>query len=150
MPYYVCYDAHAQCVVARVSGELGLPLVRALFTEEAVLAQRHHCTRFLLDLSHAAPRLSRSDIARIPAIASRAGLKLWFREAIVANGHKQQYDLLQSVSEHEGQGIRVFETVGQARSWLRGETALRRTRPGPANEQKSQSPDRAGPEMARA
>jgi hypothetical protein len=119
MPYHMWYDPKDECVVARMSGEVGLPLVQAVLSEEVILAERNHCTRILYDMRSADPHLSEADISQVPKLASEAGVKLWFKEAIVANGHRAELSYLQAVSEHEGQEVRVFDTVSAARNWLR-------------------------------
>lgn len=119
MPYHMWYDPKDRCVVARMSGEVGLPLVQAVLSEEVILAERNGCSRVLYDMRSADPRLTRSDMSQVPKLASEAGVKFWYKEAIVANGNQKELSYLESVSEHEGQEIRVFETVGEAKTWLR-------------------------------
>jgi hypothetical protein len=119
MPYHMWYDPKDRCVVARMSGEVGLPLVQAVLSEEVILAERNQCSRVLYDMREADPRLSESDMSQVPKLASEAGVKLWYKEAIVANGNRDRLSYLETVSEREGQEIRVFDTLGEAKTWLR-------------------------------
>ena len=118
MPFEVTYDDQADCLVARLSGDLDTKLVGAFFAALIRAAEEHGCTRALSDLRDATIRATAADLYWMAESLARKNIRALQRRAIVVSRDQEDYSFWETVCANQGVGnVRIFEDYDEARRW---------------------------------
>ena len=119
MPYKVTYDSEHDYIVARIDGELGIPVAKEFLAEVARVISTSGCERILDDLRGAELMLSITNLYFATRLAPQAGIPPSVRSAIVvAEKDWSSYSFFEMAAQNQGQVVRVFTDPDEARRWL--------------------------------
>jgi len=125
MSHSVKYDARTGCIETKIQGELNLEEAQELIAEIGAVARERNCFLILGDYRDAVLTLSTMEIHQIPQILSHT-LDLFgvmarkFKRAIVVADGLEDFHFYETVSRNNGQNIRLFRDIEEARQWLLG------------------------------
>jgi hypothetical protein len=121
MPYEVTYDPERDCIVARIDGELAIPVAKEFLAELARVISTSGCKRVLVDLRAAVLMLSMGDLYFAARLPPEAGIPIGIKSAaIVAEKDWFEYSFLGRVARDQGQTVRMFIDPEEASRWLMG------------------------------
>jgi hypothetical protein len=140
--YEVVYNAHEDCVHARIEGIVDLDVAHEYARAIIEQLSAHHCLRLLNDMRKASVRVSIVDIYDLPAwieeVLKEAGVSRTCKRALIVARDFQDYKFFETVSRNHGHLLEVFTDANatgifrnrsEARAWL-GLTADTPSHPG--------------------
>jgi DNA-binding response OmpR family regulator len=83
IPYEVAYDSKRDCIVARIDGELDIPVAKEFLTELARVISTSGCKHILDDMRRAKLTLSLGDLYFAAQLPREEGIPRGIRSAIV-------------------------------------------------------------------
>lgn len=118
MPYSVTYDSETDCILISVEGDLNLSMIDGLAVEVALCLEEYDCRCVLNDLRNARLTESVFDIYSIPKLAMNLGITRSVKRALVVNGPFSEFRFLETVFVNQGNIVKMFNSIDEARQWL--------------------------------
>jgi len=118
MSYSVVYREEEDLIEVSVVGELNMMLFKDLAREVGSLIKQHSCKRILNDMRKAFPAESAGDTYFMPKKALDLGVARNIRRALVVNGHFHGYKFMETVFINQGNIVKLFNSIEEARRWL--------------------------------
>jgi len=118
MPYSVEYDEKTNCIYVSVDGELNLSLFDSMAAEVARCLSECGCRRILNDLRKARLTKSVADVYSMPERAMKVGITRAVKRALVISGAISKFHFLETVFINQGNIVRLFNSIEEARLWL--------------------------------
>ena len=123
MTHTLVYDSEVHILTIKIEGEFRLKEAEEIFSEAAKIILAENCFLLLTDLREATMKLSVIEIYDLPKIllnrlaASEINVYKLKRAYVIAKG-SQGYTFHETVMHNQGQKIKGFEDVDEARQWL--------------------------------
>jgi hypothetical protein len=121
MPYSIKYTKETNCIYISIEGTLDLSLFDRMATEVAHYVNEYGCRRILNDLCQATPIGSTFDIYSMPKHALEAGVSRNVRRALLVSGPFSKFRFLETVFINQGNIVKLFNDIDNAKRWLFGE-----------------------------
>ncbi|WP_372807194.1 hypothetical protein [Pontiella sp.] len=121
MPFNIEYDADDDLIVATFTGEVTMPLVKDYLAALLPVLEKTGCRRLLSDSRNAKLNVTAMDILRFPKIADLSPLTATLRRAVLAAPGTSGYELYETLSNAQGQNVRLFPSRAEAMKWLLAE-----------------------------
>ena len=120
MPFNIEYDADQEIIVATFLGEITMSLVKEYIAALLPVLEETGCNRVLSDSRNAELKLSSIDIMKFPDMAKASPLTEHLKRAVLAKPGTSGYELYETLSNVQGQDVRVFASKADAVDWLLG------------------------------
>ncbi|HEY5621566.1 MAG TPA: hypothetical protein VIR77_03100 [Pontiella sp.] len=121
MPFNIEYDTDPDCIYSTFIGELSMQVVKEYLAALIPVLEKTGCRRVLSDSRNAEIKLSSMDIMQFPKLAQTSPLFADLKRAVLASPGTSGYELYETLSNMQGQKVRVFETKHDAMQWLLSE-----------------------------
>ena len=120
MSYKVVYNKKTNCILVTIDGELNILLFDKMAKEVAQYFKQYGCRHVLNDLRHASLVDSITDIYTMPKHASKFGVTGLVKRALVVSGTFDKFRFLETVFINQGNIVKMFNNMDDARQWLFG------------------------------
>jgi len=120
MSFSVEYREETECIYVSVEGELNLALFKEISAEVGLCINKHKCSKILNDLRKAILTDSAGDIYYMPKQALDAGIVRSIRRALLVGGGFSEYRFMETVFVNQGNVVRLFNDIDEAKEWLFG------------------------------
>jgi len=121
MPFNIEYNAEEDCIHSTFIGELSMQVVKEYLTALLPVLEKTGCRRILNDSRNAEIKLTSMDIMQFPKLARTSPLFGGLKRAVLASSGTSGYELYETLSNMQGQQVRVFESKHNAMQWLLSE-----------------------------
>jgi len=121
MLYSIKYNKETNCIYVSIEGAFDLSLFDKMAAEVAQYVNEYGCKRILNDLRQVTPIGSTFDIYSMPKLALEAGVKRNVKRALLVSGSFSQFRFLETVFINQGNIVKLFNDIDNAKRWLYGE-----------------------------
>jgi hypothetical protein len=121
MPFSITYDAKIACILVSVEGEFNFALFERMAPEVARCINESGCDHILNDMRQANLSEHVGTIYSMPEHAMKAGIERSIKRALVVTGSLSEFWFLETVFLNQGNVVKLFNDIDDARRWLLGE-----------------------------
>lgn len=123
MPHSVAYDSRDRVLEVVIRGTYALDEAARLLHDTVQAVRRYDCPRVLVDMRDSLPDLALGDMALAPDAFRFSFFEEPYpaadvRRAVVQNCDSAAVLALEDMMQGEGQQVRVFDTIEEAKAWL--------------------------------
>jgi len=123
MEYRIDFDAKSHVIHSTVEGDVTFDEAVDFITELILKARESKCLLFLTDFRGAIPKLSTTELYKLPEIIRDLMLSLKFepgqvKRAMIVAQDTEEYRFFSAAIFQSGQMHKVFLDVEEAREWL--------------------------------
>ena len=123
MRYSITYDPEAECILVFMVGALDSSLFDGMATEVARCIEENDCGLILNDMRQASLVEHVAGIYSMPDHAIKMGIARSVKRALVVSGVLSEFWFLETVFLNQGNVVKLFNDIDEARLWLSGEEA---------------------------
>ena len=125
MPITLIYNSDTRIIESRFYGDFTQEEIREAVPKFAEMIKNNNCRFLLTDYRDANMKLSMTEIYNMPGVlaevfASSGVNILKLKRAFITVKNKKDPEFYETVTINQGQTMRIFDNVDEARNWLLG------------------------------
>jgi len=118
MPYDLKYHAEQDYIEATLTDRLTMGVVRNYLAKLLPVLEKTDCRRVLTDARKAESQSTARDILQFPEMLAASPLTQRLKRAILIKPGASGFDLLEIISNLQGQNVQLFTEQDKALEWL--------------------------------